>query len=487
MLSWLIPGVIAVAAVILVIIVAVRTARFVPTAAPSESCYIPGAGTEAAELLAEAVRVRTVSYIDDAKIDRDAFLQFHALLERQFPLIHERCEKTVVGGRSLVYHLKTDRPEPTGKPLLITAHMDVVPVADGTEDTWTHPPFGGSIADGFVWGRGTLDTKEHLIGAMAALERVLRRGVTPSRDIWLAFGHDEELSGREGAGQIAALFKERGLEFELVLDEGSFTVTGALPGLNKPLALVGVGEKGYANMLLSVTRDGGHAAMPAPHTSLGLLAKALCRIEDHPLRPRLIGPTREFLLRIGPHMTGMNRVILANLRLFKPLFLRVFSKTNTGSALLRTTTAVTMAQGSPAPNVVPQKSSAVVNCRILPGEDGASLLRHFRKVTRGLDVTLETLTLDEPSGQLSPADSSAFRNLEGLIGEFCPGAVVAPYLLTAASDAKKYECVSRNVFRFTPCVIDNADVARFHGTNERLSVANMNRCVDFFAALFERL
>ena len=484
---WLIPCAVALVIAVLVLIIAVKTARFKPLASVSDSGYSPDGGTADAERLAEAARVRTVSYIDGDKIDRDAFLQFHGLLEKQFPLLHARCEKTVVGGFSLLYHLQSDHPEPKGRPVLVTAHMDVVPVEAGTEDAWTEPAFSGHISDGFVWGRGTLDTKEHLIGAMAGLERVLSKGILPARDVYLAFGHDEELSGLEGAGQLAALFKARGLDFEFVLDEGSFAVRGALSGIDKPLALVGVGEKGYANIRLTVTRDGGHASMPAPHTSLGILAKAICRIEAHPMRPRLIAPTRAFLLRVGPHMTGFNKVILANLWLFKPLFLRVFSKTNTGGALLRTTTAVTMAQGSPAPNVVPQKASAVVNCRILPGDDGTSVLAHFRKRTKGLGVDVEPLTLEGPSETLSPADSDAFHYLEGLINEFCPGSIVAPYLLTAASDAKKYECVSKNVFRFTPCVIDSEDMARFHGTNERVSISNINRCVDFFAALFERL
>ena len=185
-------------------------------------------------------------------------------------------------------------------------------------------------------------------------------------------------------------------------------------------------------------------------------------------------------------MKGINRMILANLWLFKPLFLQIFSKMNNGSALLRTTMAVTMAQGSPAPNVVPQKSSAVVNCRILPGDTGEGLMRHLRETVKGLPVELEPIHLDEPSA-LSATDSKAFGYIEGLIQEFCPGAVVAPYLVMASTDARKYECVSKNIFRFTPYVIDNEDLRKIHGTNENISVINVNRCIDFFMALYARL
>jgi carboxypeptidase PM20D1 len=469
-----------------VLTVVIRTALFRPAAKAPDSAYVENDDPAGAGKLAEAVRLRTVSYIDPSMIDRQAFLDFHKLLEKQFPLVHRRCEKTVINTYSLVYHLKSGNPEPKGKPILITAHMDVVPVEEGTESAWNAPPFDGVIKDGILVGRGTLDTKAHLIGAMEALERLLAKGFEPARDIFFAFGHDEELSGQEGAKQIAAYLKDAGLSFDFVLDEGGCVATNVIPGVDKPIALVGVGEKGYTNVRLTAARDGGHSSMPAPHTSLGVIAEALCRLENHPYKPRLIGTTRAFLMRIGPHMKGINRVILANLWLFKPLFLRVFAKSNTGSAMLRTSLAATMAQGSPAPNVVPQKSTAVVNARIMPGENGETLMAHFRSVTKGLGVELGFLTQENPSA-ISPIDTDAFRTLEGLIGAFCSGAVVAPYLVMAGTDAKKYECVCKNIYRFTPYVIDNADVGTIHSTNESISVVNVNRCIDFFTALMERL
>ena len=204
------------------------------------------------------------------------------------------------------------------------------------------------------------------------------------------------------------------------------------------------------------------------------------------MKPRLIAPTRDFLMRIGPYMAGLNRTILANLWLFKPLFMRVFSKMNSGNALLRTTLAVTMAQGSPAPNVVPQRSSAIINCRLLPGDTAETLLNHIRQVLKDLPVEIEPIHLDEPSA-LSPTDTDSYRLIEDLIGEFCDDVVTAPYLVMAATDARKYECVSQNIYRFTPYVIDNDDLGKMHGTNENISIANVNRCIGFFMTLMERL
>ncbi len=474
------------AALAVALVVIVKTARFKPAASGPAGTYAETETPECARKLAEAVRIATGSRASPGEADRETFLRFHAWLEERFPLTHARCEKTVVGGLSLLYRLPATAPDPAKKPVLITAHMDVVPVEAGTEGEWAHPPFGGEIADGFVWGRGTLDTKAHLVAALEAVERLLEKGITPARDVYLAFGHDEELTGEQGARQIAQLLIERGLTFDFVLDEGGCVVRGALPGIEKPVALVGVGEKGFCNVRLTAETDGGHASMPAAHTSVGVLAQAVCRLESAPFKPRLIPGTRAFLLRLGPYMRGVNRVVLANLWLFEPLFLRVFAKTGTGGALLRTTMAATMAQGGPAANVVPRRASAWVNCRILPGDSGETLLGHIRKVVEGLPVTVTAEVLDEPS-LISPGDGEAFRFLEGLIAEYCGGAIVAPYLVMASTDARKYEPVCGNIYRFTPYVIDNADLEKIHGSNENISVVNVNRCVDFFTALMERL
>jgi len=484
-LLWTVYAIIALLAV-LALVVAVRTYKFKPSAVSTESAYTQSKDLTGAVKLSEAVKIATISHIEAENTEEAAFYRFHELLEKQFPLVHKYCEKTVINKFSLVYCMKSSTPESDKKPILITAHMDVVPVEDGTESDWTQPPFSGNIIDGTVWGRGTLDTKVHLIAALEALERLLEKGFSPARDIYFAFGHDEEINGEEGALKIAEHFKNEGLEFDFVLDEGGCAVTNVLGGINKPIAMVGIGEKGFANIRLSVTMDGGHASMPAPHTSLGILAKALCRLEAHPFKPRLIPSTRAFLMSIGPYMTGINRMVLSNLWLFKPLFLRIFSKTNTGGALLRTTVAVTMAQGAPAPNVVPQKSSAFVNCRILPGEDGNVLLEHFRKTLKGLPVELEPVALDNPSA-LSSCDCEAYLLIESLIGEFCGDVITVPYLVMASTDARKYEAVCKNIYRFTPYIIDNGDIGKIHGTNENISVVNVNRCIDFFTALFERL
>lgn len=483
-MNWVLP-VLAILLCAVVITISVRTLRFRPPVRSSGISYSPNTDLIGAEKLAQAIRIPTISYMDAEKTNYNTFLRLHEMLQIQFPLVHHHCEKTVINEYSLIYRLKAVG-EPEGLPILITAHQDVVPIEADTESDWTEPPFSGAIEDGVLWGRGTLDTKIHLIGAMEALERLLQNGFSPKRDIYFAFGHDEEIGGQEGALRIAEHFAQQRLRFAFVLDEGGCVAVNVLSGIEAPVAFVGVGEKGYANIQLSVTKDGGHSSMPAAHTSLGILAQAICRVESHPFQPRLIAPTKAFLLRIGPYMKGINRLVLANLWLFLPVFLQVFSKSKTGGGLLRTTMAVTMAQGSPAPNVVPQKSSAVVNCRILPGDSRERVLSHFRNVLKGLSVNVEPLYYDEPS-KISESSSDSFLQIEEVIGRIFPESIVAPYLVMAGTDAKKYEGVADNVYRFSPYLIDNADLAKIHGTNENISVANVNRCIDFFITLLEKL
>ena len=473
-------------AVAVVAVVVWRTLRFRPDATPpGEPLDLP-ADLVGADKLARAVRIRTVDDIDRAKIDGAAFLAYHRLLEDMFPLVHARCDKTVVNGYSLVFRWKTSDAVPSGKPVLITAHSDVVPVEPGTESAWTHDAFSGDIADGRVWGRGTLDTKIHQIASLEAVERLLATGFSPSRDVYLAFGHDEEIGGAAGASKIVEYFLAQGTTFDFMLDEGGVVADGVLDGVSKPIALIGLGEKGFANVRFTVASDGGHSSMPSRHSSLGLLSQALCRLEAHPMKPRLIPPVRDFLMKIGPEMGLVNRLVLANLWLLKPLFLAVFSKSRVGGAMLRTTTAVTMAQASPAPNLMPQKAEAVANFRILPGETTDTLLACLRKVLMGLPVEITPLLLENPS-RISPSDSVGFALISRQVRTLYPDAIATPYLVMAGTDARKYESVCGDIYRFTPYRIHNDELGKIHGTNENITIDNIGRCIAFFQGLFQSI
>ena len=436
----------------------------------------------AAGRLSGAVQIPTITASDPEKADRAPFEQFIHYLEEAYPSAHAVMEREIVNGYSLLYRWK-GREEGL-KPVLFMAHIDVVPVEEGTEQDWHYPPFSGALADGFVWGRGTMDIKNQLISVLEAVEYLLAEGFTPARDFYLAFGHDEEMRGEEGAVKLSALLQSRGISFEYVLDEGGAVTVGAMPGVDRPIALVGIAEKGYADIRITAEGETGHSSMPPKHTAAGMIGRAVAELEKKQ-RPARISPyLKEMLAYIGPEMKFGLRVILANLWLFGPLFKLIFKSSRTGNALLRTTTAVTVLEGGSRPNVLPRKASAVINFRISPGESVSELLDHVRRVV-GKKIKVEPIQATEPS-RISPVDGSGFKTVEQAVYAIFPEAVTVPYIVMGGTDAIRYEPVCDQIYRFTPMLISVEDLERMHGTNERLSLENVERGVRFYVELLKR-
>ncbi|HMF56253.1 MAG TPA: M20/M25/M40 family metallo-hydrolase, partial [Pyrinomonadaceae bacterium] len=270
--------------------------------------------------LAQAIRFQTVSTSDPAQVKTEEFLNLHRFIEETYPNVHTKLTRELVADYSLLYTWKGS--DQSLKPMLLAGHQDVVPIEPGTESRWTHPPFDGQIADGYVWGRGSLDDKCTMIGVLEAVEMLLREGYQPRRTIYLAFGHDEELGGPHGAPAIAELLRTRGVELESVLDEGGAITEGFIKGLSKPAALVGTGEKGFMSVQLSVETEGGHSSAPPPQTAVGIVSAAVARLEGNQMPARIDGATQAMLDYLGPEMNFPQRIALANLRLFRPLVLR---------------------------------------------------------------------------------------------------------------------------------------------------------------------
>lgn len=435
----------------------------------------------AARRLSGAIRIPTITAPDPQKANRAPFEQFISYLEETFPAVHEALEREIVNDYSLLYRWRGR--EEALKPILLMAHSDVVPVEKGTEQDWLHPPFSGAVADGFVWGRGTMDIKNQIILILEAVESLLAEGFVPARDCYLAFGHDEEVRGEEGAVKIAELLHSRGVTFEYVLDEGGAVTVGAMPGVERAIALVGIAEKGYADIRITAEGEGGHSSMPPPHTAAGKIGRAVAELEKRQ-RPARISPfLKEMLAYIGPEMKFGLRLVLANLWLFGPLFKLIFKNTRAGNALLRTTTAVTVLEGGSEPNILPRKASAVINYRIAPGEDVAGLLEHIRGIV-GPKMQVEPLVTTEPS-QISPVDGSGFKAVERAVYAVFPDAVTVPYIVMGGTDAIRYEELCEQIYRFTPMLISAEDLDRMHGTNERLSLENIERGIRFYRELLK--
>ncbi len=440
--------------------------------------------TSSAARLARAVTFKTVSYQDAADFDASEFEGLHAFLESAFPKVHSELKKEIVGGWSLLYTWAGS--DESLKPIVLMGHMDVVPVVAGTEEDWDQDPFGGVIQDGLLYGRGTLDDKVNVLAALEATELLLAEGAQPKRTVYLAFGHDEEIGGAEGAVAMAKLLKSRGVEAEFVLDEGGAVISGAFPGLDTPVASVGVAEKGYLTVELSVETEGGHSSQPPRETAIGILSGAIYRLETRQM-PGGLGPlVLNMLDHIGPEMNLGMRAVVANLWLFSPLVESQLGDSPLMNAFMRTTTAPTIFSAGVKDNVLPPEARAMVNFRILPGDTREDVVDHIRDVVNDERVAIRPLmdSGNDPS-KVSPAEGWAFETITRSIREVLPEVVVTPYLVIAATDARHYGIVSDNVYRYSPMELEGEDLARIHGTNERVSVENYGRMIRFYHRLIQ--
>lgn len=443
---------------------------------------VPVDSAAIADRLGRAIRIPTVSYLEAERVDPAAFAAFHAFLAEAFPAAHALLSRETVGTWSLAYTWPGS--DPALPPLLLTAHFDVVPVDPGSEGRWTHPPFSGEIADGQVWGRGAIDDKAGVVSLLAAVEALAARGFAPRRTVLLFFGHDEERSGEEGAARFAAMLTRQGVEPFLLLDEWMPIAKGLLD-LERPVALVRIAEKAYLTVELAVEGEGGHSSVPPRETAVGILARAVSRLEAAPMPARLAGPARQMLDHLAPELPFGRRLVLGNLWLLRPLVLRQLAASPGTDAMVRTTTAPTMLRGSVKDNVLATRATAAVNFRILPGDTVEGVLEHARRVIDDPRVAIEPQGRPADPHPPSETGGEPFALVARSIRETLPEALVAPALLVGTSDARYYEGLSRAVYGFRPVRLGPEDLARFHGTNERIAVDDLVLGVRFFARLIE--
>ncbi len=439
--------------------------------------------TAAAERLARAVRIATISPGEDApeRLAREeALRELHRQLEADFPRVHQTLQRETVSELSLLY--RWPGTDPSAEPILLTAHLDVVPVEPGTEGDWTRPPFSGAVEDGVIWGRGTLDDKAGVVGLLQAVELLLEQGFAPKRTIVLAFGHDEEIGGTRGAKAIVDTLTARGERFAFVLDEGGVIVSEAIPGLEREAALVCVAEKGFANVVLTLRDEGGHASMPPPTGAIGRLAAAVEALESEPMPARLGGATRMMLDAMAPHMTFPMRTALSNLWLLSPVIERVLALQPAGNATVRTTLVPTIFRAGVAPNVLAASGEVVVNARLLPGDTIDGVLAHVREVIDDPGIELRCDDCREPS-EISSTDDEAFSVVSRAIAHVFPEVIVVPCLTVGGTDARHYGNVARQAYRFLPIRMRAADRTRLHGTDEQITVEGFADAVRFYMTL----
>ena len=465
-------------------VMAWNTAKLSAAATPAASVKLPDIdSTGSLQRLAGAIRIPTISYEDRSRIDARQLDALANYLQQNFPRVHASLKRERVGG-SLLYTWAGK--DPNAKPILLLAHMDVVPVEPGSEKQWTHEPFSGDIAEGFVWGRGTLDDKGNLVALLESAETLLSKGFVPSRTIYLAFGHDEEIGGDEGAAKIAALLKSRGVKAEFSLDEGGVITQGIIAGVSKPVASIMVAEKGYVSIRLTAHAKGGHSSMPSSDTAIGTLARAVARIQTRPMPGRLTPPVNEMLDRLAPEMPLANRIVLANRWLLQRVLVRMMSGTPVSNALVRTTTAPTILRAGIKDNVLPSEAYAVINFRLLPGDTIADVEKHLRDAIADDRVVISREgTMASEASPVSDSHSAGFAVIAKTVNQIFPQALVSTGIVTGATDNRHYAGVFENRYNFSPSLYHAEDVARVHGANERIGEQAYIDMIRFYAQLMQ--
>ena len=472
--------VIPVVFVVILVILILRTLAFVPPANVLQDIEkVDINEEEAANRLARMIRCKTVSSQDERLTEPEEFEKFRSLLAELYPNVHKTCVIERIGPSGVLYTLKG---RSSAAPVVFMSHYDVVPVV---EEAWEKPAFAGILEDGVLWGRGTLDTKGTLCGIMEAAESLIAQGFTPENDLYFAFSGDEEIAGESAPAMVDAL-RRRNLSPAMVLDEGGAVVEGIFPGVSQPCALIGTAEKGMLDLELSITSKGGHASTPPPHTPVGRLARAVVQIENKPFRSRLSTPVAAMFNTLGRYSTFAYRLIFANLWCFAPV-LDVICRKRGGelNAMMRTTCAFTMMEGSSATNVLPPVAKMRANLRIIGGETVGGAVEYLRTLTGNPEIEFRIIYGMEPSPD-SLTDGSGWAALKSAIAQTWPDALVSPYLMYACSDSRHYCGISDHVYRFSAMMLNKEERGMIHGHNERIPLETLAKIVQFYTRLMRR-
>ena len=427
--------------------------------------------------LSQAIQFQTVSRDDPEDFNYDEFEDFIAFMEASFPNMHDELERERVGGYTLLF--RWEGTDPDLDPGMMMGHYDVVPVEEGTADEWTYPPYAGEVAEGFVWGRGALDDKSGLMSTFEGVEYMLEQGFEPERTMYFAANHDEEVGGHRGASQVADLLEERGVELAFLVDEGLPIAEEVMEGIESPLAMIGVAEKGRVNVELSVTREGGHASMPPRQTAIGDVAEAVRQVQENRMPGRFADLVQDTFEPISAELPFVYRAALANLWLTRRAIGWQLSQIPHTNAALRTTFAPTLMRAGTATNVLPARATANLNVRIHPNDSVDDVLNHLEDVIENPDIEITARPGAEEPSIVSDTEAEPYQRLKKSIWETFGELPIAPSIFVAASDTRHFQGLTDNIYRHRSIRATPADQGRIHGTDERVGVDNYIEMVQF--------
>ena len=474
--KWIGLGFVALAGVI-----AFNTVRYTPPVLEVANIDLPVVdGMEVAEKLSQAIQFQTISHPLGAPNRPADYQEFLDWLDIAFPSFTAATSVDMVSGFTPIF--KWEGSDQSLDGMLISGHYDVVPI----ESEWSVDPWAGVIQDGFVWGRGALDMKGVAISFLEALDRLAADGFQPQRDIYVALTQDEEIGGLGGAQAVVEYFRSNDIPLDWSLDEGSFVLRNIVTTVPKDIAAINVAEKGYMTVEITATSEGGHSSLPQRETAVFSLAEALHQLHDAPIDGGLTGVSKSFFNDLGRHMGIAERILFANAWLFKPVIEMVLSGANTTDAMLRTTTAPTMLDGSNAENVLPQEATATVNFRLHPRDTEQTVLDHLNDTIDVDGIEYNVLT-SSPASPVSAHDNEAFDILSRATAAVFGDVAIVPGLMVAGSDSRYYSQYTNDSYRFAPFVFLDTDLPRVHGKDERVSIDNLQKAVQYYMLVFGEL
>ncbi len=455
----------------------------------------------AVERLSRAVQFPTISNQNRDDFDTKAFDDYHRFLVESYPNVHKTLKREILGDPrpySLLYTWEGKNPDLP--PALFYAHQDVVPVPEDSRDQWDQEPFSGIVADGYIWGRGVLDDKNQIHGILEAAEMKIREGWQPERTLYFVFGQDEEVGGPEGARYIADVLEQRGIKrFAFVLDESAPLIPGAFPGIPDNTALIGIAQKGYISLELAMNGVGGHSSQPPEESNIGILAKAITKLEDAQFPYRIHEAVRHQYRYMGPELDEAKQPMYAAVAFGKDgemtdlekKFIEEMASNQVTRAMLRTTIAVTMFNAGIKDNVLPPAATAVVNFRPMPGDTPEVIIEHVKEAIDDDRITITDISASTPATNVANPDSEGYKALEKTIRQIWGNElIVAPFFVIGGSDSKHFQArdFAPDVYTITGIQLESMkEFEGFHGVNERIRVDEYGKTIGFFYQLMDNL
>ena len=437
--------------------------------------------------LRKAIQIKTISggkLLEDPGAFQKSIATFRRFLEATYPNVFAKLERIDIDSPSLLLRWKGSDASKGAVGLM--AHMDVVPVEAGTSGDWKHAPFSGTIEGGYLWGRGTLDDKSSLIAIFEAVEVLLQNGFVPPRDLYFVFGHDEEVGGNQGAKKAASWFAKNNIKLDYVLDEGSAIIQGDLLGTKRNVALISIAEKGVVGVELKVESEGGHASMPPLETPISILSAGILRLQENPFPARFTDIHTDIMQTLALSKPLLERLLLTNLWLFKPLVISQLLQNPPTAAQLRTTTAPTILKAGSKENVLPQSSTAILNVRIHPEETVASVIAEIKRKMGDERIIVSKYSTGFEPPKISDKTSDGFRRIEAHLQTITGKVLVSPSISIASTDSKHFNDVAKNIYRILPMILSKAAIPTIHGTGEKISIKEVKRMVQFYQLLMQQ-